>query len=513
MKLRGYTIFIGDLILIIVSYLIVQIYKQGTRFPSLEEYASSFILFAIIWVLVSILFKKYSPLKERKKIVKPISRILFATGTVTGIITTLMYFTRIDYYSRFVVFGTIAVVSILEIVFSTVYYWFISASRGEPNVADTTTFVKSTPLLTSSIIRRPKEKKNLLSEESIRKRQAVILQIFSNKVYDFVFKYVPVDSYKTFIIDTISHTNIELLTFQNIDAVVNLKRINDIRYINKFFESVNAQVPNGGVVVDFLETKDQRKHRILGKFPPILNYVFYSFDFVLKRIFPKFILTKKIYFILTRGQNRVLTKAEAFGRLYSCGFEVIDEMEADGYLYFIAIKTKEPLFPEKPTYGPIIQLRRVGKGGKLIKVYKLRTMHPYSEFLQDYVYKQEGLQEGGKFKSDFRVSKLGKFFRVFWLDELPMIVNLLRGDLKIVGVRPISQHYFELYPKEHQKRRIKYKPGLVPPFYVDNPKTLEEIIASEKRYLDAYDEHHIRTDLKYFFKAFYNIIFKKARSA
>ena len=188
-------------------------------------------------------------------------------------------------------------------------------------------------------------------------------------------------------------------------------------------------------------------------------------------------------------------------------------MENNGYLYFAALKTKEPLFPEKPTYGPLIRLERVGKEGKIIKVYKLRTMHPYSEFLQDYVYRKVGLQEGGKFKSDFRVSTLGKFFRIFWIDELPMIINLLRRDMKIVGVRPLSRHYFSLYSKEHQQRRINYTPGLVPPFYVDNPRTLDEIIESEKRYLDAYDKHPIRTDLKYFFKAFYNIIFKKLRSA
>ncbi len=515
MKLRGYSIFIGDVILVFLSYLGVEIYKQGVWVPVISRYAPSFLLFLGIWIFVSFLFKKYSALEDRKKLIIPVSRILLTSGTVTGIITTLMFFTRIDYFSRLVVFGTLAVATIIELVICTLYYWFINATKAEPVAEQTpkSSYIKSTPLLTTRLLSKTSDTKNLLTDDSLQKRQKVILNEFSKQVYDFIFKYVPVDSYNTYIIDTISHINIELLTLKSINAIVNLKRINDIRYINKFFESVNAQIPDGGVLVDFLETKDQRKKRILKKFPPILDYIFYSFDFMLKRVFPKFALTKSIYFLLTRGQNRVLTKAEAFGRLYSCGFEIIDEMEADGHIYFIAIKTKKPIFPEKPTYGPIIQLRRVGKGGKLIKVYKLRTMHPYSEFLQDYVYKKEGLKEGGKFKSDFRVSNLGKFFRMFWLDELPMIVNFLRGDLKIVGVRPISQHYFDLYPEEHQKRRIKYKPGLVPPFYVDNPKTLEEIIDSEGRYFDAYDKNHVLTDLRYFFKAFYNIVFRKARSA
>ena len=55
--------------------------------------------------------------------------------------------------------------------------------------------------------------------------------------------------------------------------------------------------------------------------------------------------------------------------------------------------------------------------------------------------------------------------------------------MKLVGVRPLSQHYFSLYTKELQDKRILCKPGLVPPYYADMPKNLDEIIASEMRYL------------------------------
>jgi lipopolysaccharide/colanic/teichoic acid biosynthesis glycosyltransferase len=139
-------------------------------------------------------------------------------------------------------------------------------------------------------------------------------------------------------------------------------------------------------------------------------------------------------------------------------------------------------------------------------------MHPYSEYLQDFVYKNYNLKEGGKFKNDFRVTSIGRIMRKFWLDELPMIINLFRGELKIVGVRPLSQQYFNLYSKELQEKRIKFKPGLIPPFYADNPKTLEDIIQSELTYLEAYEKHPLRTDIKYFIKAVFNILFKKSRS-
>ena len=145
-------------------------------------------------------------------------------------------------------------------------------------------------------------------------------------------------------------------------------------------------------------------------------------------------------------------------------------------------------------------------------MYKLRTMHPFAEYLQDYIFQKNNLQEGGKFKDDFRVSTLGKYMRKFWIDELPMIFNLLKGDLKIVGVRPLSKQYFNLYSKELKERRLQYKPGLVPPFYADMPKTLKEIMESELKYLNQYDKHPFFTDLVYLWKALYNILIKKARS-
>jgi lipopolysaccharide/colanic/teichoic acid biosynthesis glycosyltransferase len=140
-------------------------------------------------------------------------------------------------------------------------------------------------------------------------------------------------------------------------------------------------------------------------------------------------------------------------------------------------------------------------------------MHPYAEYLQEYVYDKSDLQEGGKFKDDFRITTIGKIFRKFWIDELPMLINFFRREMKLVGVRPLSEHYFSLYSKELQEKRIKTKPGLIPPFYVDMPKTIEEIQASELKYIEAYEKHPCITDWKYFWKAVWNILFRKARSS
>jgi hypothetical protein len=208
----------------------------------------------------------------------------------------------------------------------------------------------------------------------------------------------------------------------------------------------------------------------------------------------------------------MVSKAEIFGRLYFCGFKVVDDMEIENRLFFIAQKVKMPSYQTNPTYGPLVQLKRIGLNNRLINVYKFRTMYPYSEFLQEYIYQQNDLNTGGKFNHDFRITDWGKFMRATWLDELPMIYNWLKGDLKLFGVRPLSYQYLSLYTDELRKLRTTVLPGLIPPFYADMPKTLPEIIESERRYIKSYLKAPVTTQLKYLWHSSINIIFRGARS-
>ncbi|HNR47789.1 MAG TPA: sugar transferase [Bacteroidia bacterium] len=295
-------------------------------------------------------------------------------------------------------------------------------------------------------------------------------------------------------------------------SIIHFRRINTFPYINKFFEAVNSKLPIGGIFVTKVETNDLRKIRLMEKYPPVVNKLYYTSDFFLKRVFPKLPVTQQLYYYFTKGRNRVLSKTEVLGRLYSCGFKILEERYISNRLYIVAEKFREPAFDDDPSYGIVYPMRRVGKGGKIINVYKFRTMYAYSEYLQEYIYEKNSLDTGGKFKDDFRVSRVGKLLRRYWIDELPMIVNVLKGDLKIVGVRPLSRHYLSLYTPELQNLRKKFKPGLIPPYYVDLPETMEEIMDSEMRYLKAYEKHPFLTDVKYFFLVGYTILFKKARS-
>lgn len=333
------------------------------------------------------------------------------------------------------------------------------------------------------------------------------------KAYAFFNKYVPVETKETLVLSTTNEFNV-INQSNEFTAFINLSKVNNIRYVNKFFEHVNSKLKEGNIFICCFETIQARKrrHRI-GNIPVIKN-VYFVFEFIFLRVFPKMWGLKKIYFSITRGRNRLLSKAETFGRLASCGFEIADYQSFNGLMYVIAKKVKEPLFDMNPSYGALYKMPRLGKNGKIIGVYKFRTMHPYAEYLQDYILKVHGYSQTGKPANDFRLTPWGKFLRRYWLDELPQLINVLKGELKLVGVRPIGARYAEDIPKDLLDLRLKQKPGCIPPYVSLNMKgNVEDVLEAERKYLLEKTKHPYTTDTRYFFKAIFNIIFKHKRSA
>ena len=293
------------------------------------------------------------------------------------------------------------------------------------------------------------------------------------------------------------------------------RKLNLIRHLSTFLNKANEELADGGYLMCHARTAVLKKQLILQKFPPVINRVAYFIHYIWHRVCPKLKLTKGLYFAITKGRNRTYNRVEILGRLYRAGFEVLDEGFRYGEFFVLARKAKAPIWDDEPSCGPLIKLQRVGKDGKLIGVYKFRTMYSYSEYLQPYIYEHVGLQDGGKFADDYRVNGWGRFMRSCWLDELPMFINVLKGQMKLVGVRPLSRHYFSLYTPEMQQLRIKVKPGLFPPFYYEKetPHTVEDVQASERRYIEAYLQHPFRTDWRYFWGSLANILFHHKKSA
>jgi lipopolysaccharide/colanic/teichoic acid biosynthesis glycosyltransferase len=101
--------------------------------------------------------------------------------------------------------------------------------------------------------------------------------------------------------------------------------------------------------------------------------------------------------------------------------------------------------------GPVFyRQRRVGRGGAPFELWKLRTMVPGAETMGAGIYVVEG---------DPRITRTGRLLRRVSLDELPNLVNVLRGEMAIVGPRPTVQEQVDRYT-ERQRRRLEVRPGI-----------------------------------------------------
>ncbi len=291
-------------------------------------------------------------------------------------------------------------------------------------------------------------------------------------------------------------------------------RVNDLRHINRHFDDINQQLQTGDYYFGYFETFTAKRSRLWINKVPVIRTLYFFFDFIIHRMMPKLKILSDIYFLFSKGRNRLLSKAEILGRLVANGFEISRVESIDGLCYFKVKKVDENTVKRTSSDGLIFKMKRVGKDGKLFNVYKFRTMHPYSEYIQDYVMKEQGFATNGKFDADFRITPWGRWMRKYWIDEIPQIFNVLKGDMRLVGVRPVSQSYFNILPEDIRKSRVRFKPGCVPPYISLNFKSsVEEVLDSERKYLEEKQSKPYTTDVKFLFYAFVNIFFKGKRSS
>ena len=359
------------------------------------------------------------------------------------------------------------------------------------------------------------EQKNKFTYHDLIRSLYTIQLENKNEVIQFLsstFEKENIKKDRVTIFDTISTTNIEMLYNNSQDLLVNLHNINNLRRINHYFINSYNKLSAGGLLVGSFIPLENFDSHLRGQMPHFLYAIMLPFHFIFHRVFPKLAITKQIYFILTDGKNRTLSKAEIFGRLSFCGFKMEKYETIGNQIYFTCKKSKTISEEQSPSYGPIVKLKRIGHHGRIINIYKFRTMYPFSEFIQKDVFEENNLDASGKFLNDFRITSWGRILRKYFIDEIPQLYNWLRSDINLVGVRAISKHYYNLYPKELQELRINFKPGLIPPYYADMPTTFDEIVESEVRYLQNKKEKPIITNMIYFVKALINIIFSGARS-
>lgn len=160
--------------------------------------------------------------------------------------------------------------------------------------------------------------------------------------------------------------------------------------------------------------------------------------------------------------------------------------------------------------GPVFFAHtRYGKDGKKFKMYKFRTMYENAQdMINDFTPEQmKEWKENFKLQDDPRITKVGKFLRKTSLDELPQIVNIIKGDLSIIGPRPVIEEELEKYG-DNKEKFLSVTPGLTGYWQANgrSSTTYEQRMEMELYYIDNISP---KLDVKIFFKTIESVIKKE----
>jgi lipopolysaccharide/colanic/teichoic acid biosynthesis glycosyltransferase len=160
--------------------------------------------------------------------------------------------------------------------------------------------------------------------------------------------------------------------------------------------------------------------------------------------------------------------------------------------------------------GPFYKQERIGKDGEPFLLLKFRSMNPFAD-------KRGKLTVGTR---DPRITRMGRFIRKFKLDEFPQLINVIKGEMSIVGPRPEVAKYVDVYTSE-QKKVLTVRPGLTDYAslkYFDENELLAKAEDPQKEYIEVImpaklklnleyiEKKSLTTDLKIIFKTFWRIV-------
>ena len=160
--------------------------------------------------------------------------------------------------------------------------------------------------------------------------------------------------------------------------------------------------------------------------------------------------------------------------------------------------------------GPVFfKHTRIGKNGTTFKMYKFRTMYDNAEdMIKEFTPEQmKEWKENYKLTNDPRITKMGKFLRKTSIDEIPQLINILKGDLSLIGPRPVIEEELEKY-EENKEKFLSVKPGLTG-YWAANGRSNTSYDERMKMELYYVDNISFKLDVKIFLKTILSVIKKE----
>ena len=211
--------------------------------------------------------------------------------------------------------------------------------------------------------------------------------------------------------------------------------------------------------------------------------------------------------IAVKEKNTVNDKKKvykAIKRVFDIVFSLIGMVLLSPVFFIIAVIIK------LDSKGPVFFVHsRIGEKGKPIGIYKFRTMVNNAEdLIKSFTPEQkEEFERSYKLEDDPRITKVGDFLRKTSLDELPQILNILKGELSIIGPRPIVENELEKYG-DNKDKFLSARPGLTG-YWAANGRS--DISYEDRMEMELYyvDNMSFKLDVKIFFKTIFAVIKKE----
>jgi hypothetical protein len=294
---------IVDAIALLVSVCAVLAwFPLSTQVP-FQKYSVFVLIFAAMWLLFSYGCHRYIPVKYMK-MGKDILRLAAASVLLFGGMSGYMMLMEGRNFSVWVLLTLWLVMlcaSLIILIFKHAYRYALDADE----------VVLETPKrATQGVLNDPV----FIGQEEKRSLRESILEFAPENALRYVEKSVDLYSSNTFTLRSSELYNIQKLPNFRYDVLVNFMPLNHIRGVNKLFTTVNDKLPDNGIWVCCYEPQSVTKRNILSRYPVVFGWLYYVAFFCYKRVLPKLFMTSRLYFDITEGKNRVLSKAEVLGR-------------------------------------------------------------------------------------------------------------------------------------------------------------------------------------------------------
>ncbi|MBP6231579.1 MAG: hypothetical protein KA397_08050, partial [Paludibacteraceae bacterium] len=286
-----------DMLILLFNFLLITVWLKAVDTVTLQSYPL-YIVFSLLWIASNYFLKRYRKQRNEKAYVSVSFHAIYATVIAAtlnyGIFFAVGFPVSILNYSIFVL-GVL----LLQLVHTTLLFAYLYALDIE-EVAP----IKVRP--PANLVKEP----YILEEETLHTIKQSIVHETNTKVLHFLLQVIDLQSSATKVLSSTSLFNFEKIRNYRYNVLVNLRRLNDIRGINVLFSKINEKLPDNGIYIGCFENSGVKKRDILKKYPKGINWVIYSFYYFVKRVIPKIFITRRLYYDITQGRNRVLTKTE-----------------------------------------------------------------------------------------------------------------------------------------------------------------------------------------------------------